>query len=234
MVIKKYTIFGERNSGTKYLYFILNNILYIDFTQEYGFKHWYIKDLSPRGINNTTTDNECIKSINDSDDTLFIVIVRNVYDWVGSMYKNPYYIINNSKSIYEFVSNKYVCGSNYKSNILWDESNNNNKYPYFIEEAKNLIELRNLKNNHFYNLRTKVKNFYLIRQEYLEENIYNMIKKFNLKYKILHLINYKKPTKYYLDEKTIKFIDDNIDNHLDGTNKHKTNTNKNKTKIKQK
>ena len=54
-------------------------MLYIKFTNEYGFKHWYIKDLTPRGINNTTTDNECIKSINDSDDTLFIVIVRNVY-----------------------------------------------------------------------------------------------------------------------------------------------------------
>lgn len=67
-------------------------MLYIKFTNEYGFKHQYIKDLTPRGINNTTTDNEYIKSINDSDDTLFIVIVRNVYDWVGSMYNKPHHI----------------------------------------------------------------------------------------------------------------------------------------------
>ena len=28
-----------------------------------------------------------IKNIKDSNDTLFVVIVRNVYDWVGARYK---------------------------------------------------------------------------------------------------------------------------------------------------
>jgi len=64
MTINKFIIFGERNSGTNYLQKTLEAMLYIKFTNEYGFKHWYIKDLTPRGINNTTTDNECIKSIN--------------------------------------------------------------------------------------------------------------------------------------------------------------------------
>ena len=110
MTIKKFTIFGERNSGTNYLLSTLQQMLYINFTSEYGFKHWYIKDVTPRGENNTTTDNECLKSINDSDDTLFIVIVRNVYDWVGSMYKIPYHIKNiKGDSIFEFVSNKYIA-----------------------------------------------------------------------------------------------------------------------------
>jgi len=159
MTINKFTIFGERNSGTNYLQKTLEEMLYIKFTNEYGFKHWYIKDLTPRGINNTTTDNECIKSINDSDDTLFIVIVRNVYDWVGSMYNKPHHIKHIKKnSIFEFISNKYIayengCPKNHGkgSNTQWYK-NNNHKYPYFIEEAENLIELRNLKNNHFHNL----------------------------------------------------------------------------------
>ena len=217
MVIKKFTIFGERNSGTNYLRRLLQQILYIDFTQDYGFKHWYIKDLTPRGISNTTTDNECIKSIDDSEDTLFVVIIRNVYDWVGSMYKKPHHIKNiNGKSIFEFTSSSYIAYENRKADPCW-ERNSNHKYPFFIEEAKNLIELRNLKNNHFANLQKKVKNYYLIRQEHLQEDIHNMIKTHNLKYKFLDLNNYIKPTKYNLDKDTVDFIDQNIDNILDGT-----------------
>ena len=156
MVIKQFTIFGERNSGTTYLERLLKEMLCIGITKEYGFKHWYIKGVTPRGANNTTTDNECIKSIEDSDDTLFIVIVRNVYDWVGSMHKKPYCIRNiKGNSTFEFVSNKYIsyepsCPIDHGkgSKIPWYE-NNNHEYPYFIEEAENLIELRNMKNTHF-------------------------------------------------------------------------------------
>ncbi len=226
MVIKNFTIFGERNSGTSYLKKILQQMLYIDFTQDYGFKHWYIKDLEPRGINNTTTDNECVKSINDSDDTLFIVIVRNVYDWVGSMHKKPYHIKNiKGKSIFEFISNKYIAyekscpkGHENGSKTPWYE-NTNHEYPFFMEEAENLIQLRNLKNNHFYNLRNNVKNYYLIRQEHLKEDIHNMLKTYDLKYKFLDLKNYKTPNKYALDKDTIDFINENLDNLLDETKK---------------
>ena len=210
MSIKNFTIFGERNSGTTYLKNLLEQMLCISFTQEYGFKHWYIKDFYPRGINNTTTDNECLKSLDNSDDTLFIIIVRNVYDWVGSMYKKPWHIQNlNKNSIYEFISNKYIC---YLESCPYDHNyfsktpyyiNYSHKYPYFIEEADNLIKLRNLKNNHFYNLKNKVKNFYIIRQEHLQSDIKDMIKIFNLNYKFLELKNYKTPSSY------------NLDNHID-------------------
>jgi hypothetical protein len=222
MDLEKFTIFGERNSGTNYLQKTLQQMLYLKYTNEYGFKHWYIKDVVPRGVNNTTTDNECIKSINDSDDTLIIVIVRNIYDWVGSMYKKPYHIKNiNTKSIFEFVSNKYIAyekgpgGHKEGSKTAWLK-NKNHKYPYFMEEADNLIELRNLKNNHFYNLRNRVKHYYLIRQEYLVQDIINMIQKFNLKYKITQLNNYKQPNKYALDKKTLNFIHKHMDNRIDG------------------
>ena len=42
-----------------------------------------------------------------------------------------------------------------------------------------------------------------------------MIKNYNLKYKFLDLKNYKTPSKYNLDKKTICFINQNIDNQLD-------------------
>jgi hypothetical protein len=221
--IKNFTIFGERNSGTAYLKKVLEILLDLKFTQDYGLKHFYIKDLEPRGLGNTTTDNNCIKSIYDSDDTLFIVIVRNAYDWVGAMHKTPYYMKQYDKSsIYNFITTKYIGAAdqhpreqtNAHSKILWSE-NKNHKYPYFIDEDTNLIELRNLKNNHFDNLKNNVKHYYLIRQEKLMEDINNMIVHHNLKRNSEDLPPYKKPAAYLLDSRTINFIKNNLNNNID-------------------
>jgi len=221
--IKKFTIFGERNSGTKYLKDQLSNILHQEYTKEYGFKHWYIKDVEPRGEANTTTDNECLKSIHDSDDTLFVVIVRDINDWVGAMHRRSYSCGSemDKTSIHTFVTGKYIsyerrCPRDHgkQSESPW-LPNKNHKYPYFMDEADNLIELRNMKNNHFNNLKNKVKYYYLIRQEHLLEDITEMIKKYNLKYKSLKLTRYRKPTKYVLDSETIDFIKENLNNDID-------------------
>ena len=62
MSINKYTIYGERNSGTSYL----EQLMYKNFNSSNIFinhKHFFgHKDLS------------------NTDDTLFIAIVRNPYD----------------------------------------------------------------------------------------------------------------------------------------------------------
>ena len=101
-----------------------------------------------------------------------------------------------------------------EKNTLWIK-NEQHRYPYFIEESKNLIELRNLKNTHFYNLRNRVKYFYIIRQEHLLNDIKRMIKQYGLKYNFLHLPNYKKPKTYSLDKKTVSFINKNLKNEID-------------------
>ena len=223
MTLEKYTIFGERNSGTNYLKKVLQQHLKLKFTREYGWKHWYIKGVTPRGIENTTTDNECIKPITDSDDTLFVIIVRNVYTWVGSMYKKPHHIKNiNKNSLFEFISNKYIAyekgpgGHKEGTKTAWLK-NSDHEYPYFMEEADNLIELRNLKNNHFYNIRNNVKHYFFIRQEFLHQDIKAMVKKFNLKHNPLNLSSYKKPKNYSLDNDSIFFIHQHLNNIIDGT-----------------
>jgi len=104
------------------------------------------------------------------------------YDWCGAMKVKPYHIKETDhSSVYNFISKKYISYENSlpsdhgpTSISPWyiDEETNT----YFIDEAANLIELRNLKNNHFYALRNKVKNFHIIRQEYLKEDIQEMIK----------------------------------------------------------
>jgi hypothetical protein len=221
--IKYFTLFGERNSGTTYLEKLLKNMLKLEFTNEYGFKHWYIKGVEPRGIGNTTTDNQCIKNIKENTYTLFVVIVRNVYDWVGAMYKTPHHIKEMDRtSQLNFVKNKYISYEyrckpkhNRYSKTPW-HINRNHKHPYFIEEASNIIELRNMKNKHFYNLQNYIKNYFLIRQEHLHEDLQRMIKNYNLQYNFLKLpSDYRPPLKYLLDQQTKDFINKNLNNKID-------------------
>ena len=222
MELKYYTIFGERNSGTNYLKSILDKKLKLKYTKKFGFKHWYIKNHYPRGRENKTTDNECFIDIDNNKDTLFIFTVRNPYDWCGSMKEKPYHIKRyDMSSMMSFISGKYIALENELPQDHMEDSispwyKDDITGRYFIEEAENLIELRNTKNTHFYNLKDRVKYFHIIKQETLEEDINDMINKFKLICNNVNVItNYKKPRSYSLDDKSIQFIKNNLNNIID-------------------
>lgn len=223
--LTKFAVFGERNSGTKYLISTLNKNTNLAHTYEYGFKHWYIKNFQPRGRPNGTTDNECLKPLDggDSDNTIFIFIVRNPYDWCASMYKRPYHMKRMNKSnLFNFVRTKYIayenkCPKDHRkgSKTPWKIDPRTKKY--FIDDANNLVDLRNRKNKHFYNLKNKVKHFYLIRQEHFKEDIAKMAETFDLKLKHgeFKLEKYRKPSKYRIDNRTRLFIKGHLNNEVD-------------------
>jgi len=219
--IKHFTIFGERNSGTNYLQAVLENNLSLEFTNEYGLKHWFIKDFHPRGRPNTTTDKCCIKSLDNSDNTLFIFIVRNPFDWVGAMKKRSYHLsYSNRRSLLNFVKHKYSSSFHRKKAMLKRVHNFTNDpvtNTLFIDNSDNIVTIRNEKNVHFYNLKDTVKHFHLIRLEYLYDDIQSMIKKYKIKLKNgnFKLVNYREPTKYEIDEDTKKFMLENLDNKID-------------------
>ena len=74
-MIKYYTIFGERCSGTNYLEDIMSKNFDIELTWKYGWKHFF-------GWND----------LSNSDDTLFICIVRNPIDWINSLYRDKHHV----------------------------------------------------------------------------------------------------------------------------------------------
>ena len=84
-MIKKFTIYGERCSGTNYLQNLVNDNFEIELTWEYGWKHFF-------GFQDDTLKN--------SDDTLFLCIVRNPVDWMNSFFRNPHHLPLNYKPIY--------------------------------------------------------------------------------------------------------------------------------------
>ena len=89
-MIKNYTIYGERCSGTNYLQELMKENFDIDITWEYGWKHFF-------GHNNLC----------NSDNTLFICIIRNINNWLNSLYKTPYHLNARMRlSTYNFLNSE--------------------------------------------------------------------------------------------------------------------------------
>ena len=222
-MILEFTIFGERNSGTNYIKYVLEANLAIPFTQVYGFKHWFIKGLKPRSRPNTTSDYECIKSIDQSDHTLFVYIVRNPFDWLGAMYSRPYHIPRATKtSLLKFIQAPYMSyetnpPSNHGPDSLTPWAIDPKTAVYFIEESDDIIALRNLKNIHFNNLSVKVKYFWIIRLEYLKSDIETMIQTMDvpIQGERIRFDNFRKPTNYEISDENKMIIRSRIDNPID-------------------
>jgi len=73
--MKKVTIYGERCSGTNYLEELLLLNFDVETVWDYGWKHFF-------GFNDLT----------NSDDTLFIGIIRNLEDWINSLYREKHHL----------------------------------------------------------------------------------------------------------------------------------------------
>jgi hypothetical protein len=184
--MKYYQIFGERNSGTKYLKKVMDANFNLEHTEMFGHKHWFIKDHYPRGYDNKTTDCECLKSLDDpqTQDTLFIFIVREPFSWLQSMWRLPHHAYDHHHlSFSDFIRKPWTS---YDPQTPW-EHRADSEVPWrvtdgicWIESAPNICQLRNLKNQHFLGLKSRVPHFALIHQERLLEDLQALKEKFNL------------------------------------------------------
>lgn len=143
-LIDKFTILGERHCGTNFLEEYVSKICSIPVTWEYGWKHFFIPY------------NDKILS---SQNTLFIGIVRNPYDWLAAMYKKHYHINAESKScLIDFLKTSPIESIGPKNNL--------------IESHNNIFELRNSKNKYLLDIMPNIcNNYLLINYEVLCDNI---------------------------------------------------------------
>lgn len=182
------TIYGERCSGTNFLEQALKTNFDVNITYKYGWKHFFgFYDF----------DN------NNTDDTIFIGIIRNPIYWINSFSKELHHIPNENRKLYNFLNNEFYSINEKNNDILIKEDLN-----YITKEKyKNIFELRKMKNDFLINIiPKKVKNYILINYECLLYNYnYTMrfIKdKFNLQNKNNEIIKIN----YYKDNKKTKFI----------------------------
>lgn len=230
--INKFTIFGERCSGTNYLEEVISQNFHMKFTNEYGNKHFF-----------------CFNDYHNkvTHDTLFIGIIRNPIYWLNSFSKELQHVPTiNKRSIKNFLFNEFysvhnepisnLCKNNQLQSILLSV-NSTTAPSYAINRAdlnyktrrkyKNVFELRKLKNDYLMNvLPHKVPNYILINYEDLlynfDKTLNNIKTQFNLTPKndtFINVSKYKKSDTYtFIKQRQITFspkIVDLIWNNVD-------------------
>lgn len=155
--MRKVVIYGERCSGTNYLENLLRINFDVEVVKNLGHKHFFgYSDLS------------------NTEDVLFIGIVRNVEDWVNSLYRNKYHLprhlVQNVDSFLhsEFYSiqdggirhPEFYYSVKYGSDVIKDY-NIHTKQRY-----RNIFELRHVKNEFLVEtMPTLVKHYCLITHD---------------------------------------------------------------------
>ena len=193
-MLKKYTIYGERCSGTNYLQNIMNVNFDIKITHEYGKKHFF-------GFQD--------EKLKKSDDTLFICIVRNPVDWVNSLYREKYHIAKHlRKNITDFLNKEFYSYNDKHSGLRDRTEIMEDRNIYTGKRYKNIFELRHTKIKWMMEeLPNKVKNYIFIKHEDLLNNYKNTLLKINEKgVKIKDNIKFPINSKTYKLSKTKIYI----------------------------
>lgn len=211
MTIKKFTIYGERCSGTNYLEELIINNFDVSITWEYGWKHFF-------GFND-----EKLKS---SDDTLFICIVRDIHDWMNSFFKTPHHLplryekLTFQEKKYKFLNKEFWSFNDLNNNRDTSKEIMDDRNIYTRNRYQNIFELRHIKIKYMIeDLPKKVKNYIFIRYEDLMNDFKNTmikIKNMGLKEKDnitfpININTYKKDKKLIFEKNksNMKFISKN-------------------------
>ena len=146
-MVKYFTIYGERCSGTNFVENAIKKNFKLELTWEYDFKHFF--------------GNYKFKEKDKYDDTLFIGIIRSPYEWMSSLYRTQHHIpYENRKNWISFINNEFYSINEGQEKM--EDRNMINKQRY-----KNIFELRYVKNNFLINdMKDKVNNYYQVYVQY--------------------------------------------------------------------
>lgn len=164
--IQTFNIRGERCSGTNYLQQLVETNLQIPYKQDgVGWKH---------GFYNANIR----QSLVNLDTSLTLVIFRNPFDWVRSLYLNPHHFEGNIKSVWQ-KDIQPTFSEFIRKEVRQDPPD---VHPLYLDRAKNIFELRKWKTEHFLNLKKVLKHVYYIKYEDLAENPNRIVKEINDKW----------------------------------------------------
>ena len=181
----RFTIFGERCSGTNYIEELLTTNFHINITWEYGWKHMWSLPTT---------------RFNNAKETLFIGVIRNELDWLNSFKRTPHHIppiLRKDLSTFLFDP---IYSSNKDGSIL--EPADNNIFALRSRKIKFLKET----------MPTLVDNYILLQYEEISDNyefiLNNLKSRFNLtpkNDKFQNITYYKKTHKKEFIQKPLSF-----------------------------
>jgi len=196
--IQRFAILGERCSGTNFLEETIQKNFNLNYTVEYGNKHFFCHN----DYNNR----------DKTDTTLFIGIIRNPIYWLNSFSKELHHIPEiNRHNLFNFLFNEFysVQDEDYINNSLKPPRYNINKKDLNLNgnKYKNIFELRKVKNNFLINIMPlKVKNYILINYEDLLFNFEIVMKNIKNKFNLIQRLPYFQKEKKYKKSDTYKFV----------------------------
>ena len=211
-MIDKFTIYGERCSGTNFL-------------RETFIKNFDLQYLNKSFHDDVVKDDNrhffCKENPFYKDDTvLHIGIIRHPVEWMDSFFSTPWHVSeNNKKSIYHFLFHEFY--SVYDGSF---ENTTTEVYPHYMNKEivedrnyitgnryKNIFELRKCKNDYLiHTIPQHVKNYVLVVYEDLrdhyEETLLRIQQQFNLHMKSSYIL----PNSQYKQLKNTTFVKKNI------------------------
>jgi hypothetical protein len=134
----------------------------VNIVWNYGWKHFF-------GFND----------LSNSDDVLFIGIVRNLEDWINSLYREKHHLPNTlTSNVNSFLTNPVYSFYNDKNHKITDKEIMEDRNIDTKERYKNIFELRLVKNRFLVEKMPKlVKNYCLITYDELRCNFSDIMRK---------------------------------------------------------
>lgn len=176
-MINKIVIKGERCSGTNYLQNLIDVNFNIKSENLLDWKHSYLN------THNMNIHNE---------DMLVLIIFRNVYDWLLSLHANPHHFYKKNNSFHDFLRCDFnqifdcevghVCSHHSLHGYYQGKEIFYERHPFTLERPRNVLELRNWKNENFLNHSKILKNVYFIKYEDLYNNTERVLTDINIKF----------------------------------------------------
>lgn len=197
-MIKNFTIYGERCSGTKFLEDCFKKYTRLNVTWDFGWKHFF-------GYN----DQDILQN---GDNTLFLCIVRDPYQWLMSFNRKRHHIIDKKST--NFFADEIHSVKKHIDNFveIMEDRNVINGQRY-----KNIFELRKYKCRYlWYELPLYAKNNYFIRYEDLLSNnrmvMNDIVNAFDIKVSARPRLEPARKGRFYVpDETTLDLINNSID-----------------------
>lgn len=204
--IHQFALFGERCSGTNYLKNLINRHFGLHMVGCYGGKHWhpfhpYFFIPGQDGVNPENTKH-----------VLFLVIVRNPYDWIRSLKNQPWHFAQHAKKL---DLNNFV---RIPDHSVWNEDLGVNRsdprynqplpFGLNLQTGKvypNILKLRTGKIRSFQSISIRVSNYYLINYDQLVENPEAVLNKLAEQFKLQFKTKFRDIT-HYKDKTSHQFV----------------------------
>ncbi|MEM1282608.1 MAG: hypothetical protein AAGG81_03560, partial [Chlamydiota bacterium] len=223
--IKQVKVFGERCSGTNFL----NALIDVNFPEQqmcydknYGPKHflcWFVDHPFEKNINAKYKKKSF--QFNASSKCLFVVVVRNPYDWLRSFFNKPHEVHHSllNKGFSHFLRSEWRHWNGGPGRKI------DNYNPWTKKPFSNVLDLRKYKILNYLTLGRIVDNYLFVRYEDVRENPngfvdfiaenYSLVKEKDFipitTYKGCNKTTYTQTKYFSFSEKDLLFINTNID-----------------------